>query len=68
MIGQRLDLKANSLLSPKFLFRSVLLATILQVAGCAIISIGVGLLLPALGVIVAGVAIVLFGLAVEGGK
>ena len=66
MIGQRLDLKANSLLCQKFLFRSDLKATILQIAGFAILTIGVGILALPLGIIVGGIAVILFGLAIEG--
>jgi len=42
-----------------------MLATGLQAAGIAVVSIGVGLWFPPAGVVVAGIGIVLFGLALE---
>jgi hypothetical protein len=45
-----------------------MLATILQIAGIGAISLGVGLWFPPAGVIVAGVGLVLFGIALERGK
>lgn len=42
-----------------------MLATVLQAVGIAVVSFGVGLWFPPAGVIVAGVGIVLFGLALE---
>jgi hypothetical protein len=43
-------------------------ATVLQAVGIAAIAVGFGLWLPFLGVIVAGVGLVLFGLAMERSK
>ena len=42
-----------------------MLATILQVTGVALVAIGAGLIFPPLGVILAGVGAVVFGLAME---
>lgn len=42
-----------------------MLATVLQAVGVAVVSLGAGLWFPPAGVIVAGVGIVLFGLALE---
>jgi hypothetical protein len=41
------------------------LATILQVTGVALVAIGAGLIFPPLGVILAGVGALVFGLAME---
>lgn len=45
-----------------------MVATILQVTGISLVSLGVGLVFPPAGVIVAGVGMVLFGLAFERGR
>jgi len=45
-----------------------MLATILQIAGISVISLGVGLWFPPAGVIIAGAGLVLFGIALERGK
>ena len=46
-----------------------LLATILQASGIAVISIGVSLIFIPAGLVVAGVGVLLFGLALDkGGK
>ena len=45
-----------------------MLATILQIAGISVISLGVGLRFPPAGVIIAGAGLVLFGIALERGK
>jgi hypothetical protein len=42
-----------------------MLATVLQAVGITVVSLGVGLWFPPAGVVVAGVGIVLFGLALE---
>lgn len=42
-----------------------MIATILQGLGAAVVSVGLGLWLPPLGIITAGVFMVLFGLALE---
>lgn len=42
-----------------------MLATVLQAVGIAVVSLGVGLWFPPAGVVVAGIGIVLFGLALE---
>ena len=41
------------------------MATILQVTGVALVAIGAGLIFPPLGVILAGVGALVFGLAME---
>jgi len=45
-----------------------MLATILQIAGISVVSLGVGLWFVPAGVIVAGVGLVLIGIALERGK
>lgn len=46
-----------------------MVATIFQAAGAALIAIGVGVVFPPAGLVVAGVGVLLFGLAIErGGK
>lgn len=45
-----------------------MIATILQATGIAVIALGAGLWIPQLGVVIAGVGIVLFGLALERGN
>lgn len=45
-----------------------MIATIFQAAGAALIAIGVGVMFPPLGVVVAGVGVLLFGLAIERGQ
>jgi hypothetical protein len=45
-----------------------MIATIFQAAGAALIAIGVGAVFPPLGVVVAGVGVLLFGLAIERGQ
>lgn len=45
-----------------------MLATILQIAGISLVSLGVGLWFFPAGVIVAGAGLVLFGIALERGK
>lgn len=45
-----------------------MLATILQVAGITLVSVGVGLWFLPAGVVVAGLGLVLFGIAIERGK
>lgn len=42
-----------------------MIATILQGLGAAVVSVGVGLWLPPVGIIVAGVFLVAFGVALE---
>lgn len=42
-----------------------MIATILQGVGAAVVSVGLGLWLPALGIITAGVFLILFGVALE---
>jgi len=42
-----------------------MLATILQVAGAALIALGAGLIFPPLGIILAGAGALVFGLALE---
>lgn len=42
-----------------------MIATILQGLGAAVVSVGLGLWLPPVGVVVAGIFMVLFGLALE---
>lgn len=44
-----------------------MIATILQVTGIALVSLGVGFMFPPAGVVIAGVGMVLFGLALERG-
>lgn len=41
------------------------MATILQVAGAALIAIGAGLVFPPLGIILAGAGALVFGIAME---
>lgn len=41
------------------------MATILQVAGAVVVSVGTALIWPPLGVILAGVGMLVFGLALE---
>jgi hypothetical protein len=43
-------------------------ATILQVVGISLVSVGVGLWFLPAGIIVAGLGFVLFGIAIERGK
>ena len=45
-----------------------MIATIFQGSGAALIAIGVGVVFPPLGVVVAGVGVLLFGLAIERGQ
>ena len=45
-----------------------MLATSLQIAGICLVSVGVGLWFLPAGIIVAGVGLVLFGLALERSK
>jgi hypothetical protein len=45
-----------------------MVATILQIAGIGVIALGAGLWLPPLGVAVAGIGILLFGIALERSK
>lgn len=45
-----------------------MVATILQVAGITLVSVGVGLWFLPAGVVVAGLGLVLFGIAIERGK
>lgn len=40
-------------------------ATLVQVAGILLLAVGAGMMMPALGVIVAGVGVTAFGLALE---
>lgn len=42
-----------------------MIATILQGLGAAVVSVGLGLWLPPVGIVVAGIFLVLFGLALE---
>jgi hypothetical protein len=42
-----------------------MLATILQVTGVSLVAIGAALIYPPLGIILAGVGALVFGLAVE---
>jgi hypothetical protein len=41
------------------------IATILQGLGAAVVSVGLGLWLPPVGIVTAGVFLVLFGVALE---
>jgi hypothetical protein len=45
-----------------------MVATILQIAGIGLVALGAGLWLPPLGVVVAGIGVLLFGLALERSK
>lgn len=45
-----------------------MLATIFQATGIALIAFGVGLFYPPAGVVVLGIGVVLFGIAMERGK
>lgn len=45
-----------------------MLATVIQVLGITLVSVGVGLAYPPAGVVVAGIGLVLFGLALERSK
>jgi hypothetical protein len=45
-----------------------LLATIIQAIGIAVVALGVGLTYPPAGVVVAGIGMILFGLAFERSK
>jgi len=45
-----------------------MLATILQIAGISVVSLGVGLWFVPAGLVVAGTGLVLFGIALERGK
>jgi hypothetical protein len=45
-----------------------MLATILQVVGISLVSVGVGLWFLPAGIIAAGLGFVLFGIAIERGK
>jgi hypothetical protein len=45
-----------------------LVATILQIAGVAVIAVGAGLVYLPLGVLLAGAGLVIFGLAIERSK
>lgn len=42
-----------------------MIATILQGLGAAVVSVGLGLWLPPVGIVTAGIFLVLFGLALE---
>jgi hypothetical protein len=42
-----------------------MIATIAQLTGAALLSIGVGLIFPPAGIIIAGVLILLFGISLE---
>jgi hypothetical protein len=42
-----------------------MIATILQGLGAAVVSVGLGLWLPPVGIVAAGIFLVLFGLALE---
>lgn len=42
-----------------------MLATILQVTGVALVALGAGLFYPPLGIILAGVGALVFGIALE---
>ena len=42
-----------------------MLASVLQIAGAAVLAVGVGLVFVPAGIAVAGAALVLFGLALE---
>lgn len=42
-----------------------MIATILQGLGAAVVSVGLGLWLPPVGIIVAGLFMILFGVALE---
>jgi hypothetical protein len=42
-----------------------MLANIIQVAGAVVVSLGVGLIFPPAGVIVAGVLAIVFGISLE---
>lgn len=42
-----------------------MIATILQGLGAAVVSVGLGLWLPPVGIVVAGLFMVLFGVALE---
>lgn len=44
-----------------------MVATIFQAAGLALVAIGVGVIFPPAGLIVAGVGVFVFGLAMERG-
>lgn len=44
-----------------------MIATILQVTGISLVSLGIGLIFPPAGVVVAGLGMVLFGMAIERG-
>jgi hypothetical protein len=44
-----------------------MIATILQVTGISLVSLGIGLIFPPAGVVVAGIGMVLFGMAIERG-
>ena len=45
-----------------------MVATILQIAGVAVIAVGAGLIYPPLGVVLAGAGLIIFGLAIERSK
>lgn len=42
-----------------------MIATILQGLGATVVSVGLGLWLPPVGIVVAGVFLILFGVALE---
>jgi hypothetical protein len=45
-----------------------MLATVIQVLGITLVSVGVGIAYPPAGIVVAGVGLLLFGLALERSK
>jgi hypothetical protein len=45
-----------------------MVATILQIVGVTVIAVGAGLIYPPLGVVLAGVGLTIFGLAMERSK
>jgi hypothetical protein len=45
-----------------------MLATVIQVFGITLVSVGVGIAYPPAGIVVAGVGLLLFGLALERSK
>jgi len=48
--------------------RSILLSSIIQVAGLALVSVGVGLIYIPAGITILGISCVLIGLSLERGK
>jgi hypothetical protein len=65
---RKVNLKKKNLSLSFTNFRSAMLPLILQAGGCLIAAVGLGLAWLPLGIVAAGVALVLFGLAIERGK